>query len=143
MFTWVKRPVDFDVESSAEKTSFGDIISDLGAGTVGGLGLAPSAEIVTPRGCSQGAHGSAPRYRPHRNVASPMATIFAPALLCCRWLCQRHGDRDSALESRYAIEAAVEDALKEPISRAADLGWTKPVATAVNWTRSARLALTI
>jgi len=113
----VKRPDHFDV--IVAENMFGDIISDLGAGTVGGLGLAPSAEIGDHHALFQGAHGSAPDIA-GQNVASPLATILSGAFML-RWLGQRHDDA-SLLESALRIEAAVEDALKDPAAVPGDLG---------------------
>ncbi len=113
----VKRPDHFDV--IVAENMFGDIISDLGAGTVGGLGLAPSAEIGDHHALFQGAHGSAPDIA-GQNVASPLATILSGAFML-RWLGQRHEDA-SLLEAAQRIEAAVEDALKDPAAVPADLG---------------------
>jgi 3-isopropylmalate dehydrogenase len=130
----VKRPSHFDV--IVAENMFGDIISDLGAGTVGGLGLAPSAEIGDNHALFQGAHGSAPDIA-GQNVASPLATILSGAFML-RWLGQRHGD-DSLLESALRIEAAVEDALKDPSAVPADLGG-KASCTAVTDAICRRLA---
>ncbi len=55
---------------------FGDIISDLGAATVGGMGISPSGEIGDSHALFQGAHGSAPDIA-GQNVASPVATILS------------------------------------------------------------------
>ena len=54
----VQRPSTFDV--LVTENMFGDILSDLGAGTVGGLGLAPSGDVGDAHGLFQAAHGSAP-----------------------------------------------------------------------------------
>jgi 3-isopropylmalate dehydrogenase len=60
---------------------FGDIISDLGAALVGGLGLAASGN-VNPEGLSmfEPVHGSAPKYA-GKNVANPMAAILTAGML--------------------------------------------------------------
>lgn len=54
----LKRPDFYDV--IVAENMIGDIISDLGAATVGGMGIAPSAEIGEGHALFQGAHGSAP-----------------------------------------------------------------------------------
>ena len=54
----VQNPWDFDV--LVMENQFGDILSDLGAGIVGGLGLGPSAEIGDDRALFQPSHGTAP-----------------------------------------------------------------------------------
>jgi 3-isopropylmalate dehydrogenase len=84
----LKKPDFYDV--IVAENMFGDIISDLGAGTVGGLGIAPSAEVGDTHGLFQGAHGSAPDIA-GQNLASPVATILSGAMML-RWLGERHGD---------------------------------------------------
>ena len=70
----LKKPDFYDV--IVAENMFGDIISDLGAGTVGGLGIAASAEVGDHHGLFQGAHGSAPDIA-GQNLASPSPP-------CCR-----------------------------------------------------------
>ncbi len=76
---FVKNPEWFDVVVTPNM--FGDIITDLGAMIQGGLGLAPGGNI-NPKGTSmfEPIHGSAPKYK-GKNVANPLATIWAGALL--------------------------------------------------------------
>lgn len=102
----LKKPDFYDV--IVAENMFGDIISDLGAGTVGGLGIAPSAELGDTHGLFQGAHGSAPDIA-GQNLASPVATILSGALML-HWLADRHGDADlrSAAER---VDRAVEAVL--------------------------------
>ncbi len=130
----VKRPGSFDV--IVAENMFGDIISDLGAATVGGLGIAPSAEIGDNHALFQGSHGSAPDIA-GKNVASPLATILSGAFML-RWLGQRHDDA-SLVEAAQRIEKAVEDALKDPLAVPADLGG-KASCTAVTQAICRRLA---
>jgi len=59
---------------------FGDILSDLCAGLVGGLGLAPGANIGDNRGIFEAVHGSAPRYA-GQNKVNPTAMILSAVLL--------------------------------------------------------------
>ena len=87
----VKRPEFYDV--IVAENMFGDIISDLGAATVGGMGIAPSGELGDHHGLFQGAHGSAPDIA-GLNVASPLATILSGSFML-RWLgdpVSRQGD---------------------------------------------------
>jgi hypothetical protein len=84
----LKKPDFYDV--IVAENMFGDIMSDLGAGTVGGLGIAASAELGEHHGLFQGAHGSAPDIA-GQDLASPVATILSGALML-RWLADRHGD---------------------------------------------------
>lgn len=113
----VKRPDFYDV--IVAENMFGDIISDLGAATVGGMGIAPSGELGDTHGLFQGAHGSAPDIA-GQNVASPLATVLSGALML-RWLSDRHADA-SLLESALRIERAVEATLSERVAIPRDLG---------------------
>ncbi|MFY9514600.1 MAG: isocitrate/isopropylmalate dehydrogenase family protein [Rubrivivax sp.] len=102
----LKKPDHYDV--IVAENMFGDIISDLGAGTVGGLGIAPSAELGDSHGLFQGAHGSAPDIA-GQNLASPIATILSGAMML-RWLAERHGDatlRAGAERVEQAVEAVL------------------------------------
>jgi 3-isopropylmalate dehydrogenase len=113
----LKKPDFYDV--IVAENMFGDIISDLGAGTIGGLGLAASAEVGEHHGLFQGAHGSAPDIA-GQNIANPMATILSGALML-RWLGDRHGDvRLQAAANR--VEKAVEGVLAEGRAIPRDLG---------------------
>jgi 3-isopropylmalate dehydrogenase len=109
----LKKPDFYDV--IVAENMFGDIISDLGAGTVGGLGIAASAELGDGHGLFQGAHGSAPDIA-GRDVASPVATILSGALML-RWLGERHADstlREAALRVEQAVEAVLEQGQHVP-----------------------------
>jgi len=100
---------------------FGDIISDLGAATIGGLGMAPSGEVGDKYGLFQGAHGSAPDIA-GQDAANPFATILSGVMML-RWLAQQHADRRlSAAADR--IDAAVARVLKEGRSVPRDIGGT-------------------
>lgn len=97
----LKKPDFYDV--IVAENMFGDIISDLGAGTVGGLGMAPSAELGLDHGLFQGAHGSAPDIA-GQDIASPMATVLSGALML-RWLGDRHADARLTLAAGRVEEA--------------------------------------
>lgn len=113
----LKKPDFYDV--IVAENMFGDIISDLGAGTVGGLGIAASGELGDDHGLFQGAHGSAPDIA-GQNLASPVATILSAAMML-RWLAERHDD--SALqEDAQRIERAVEAVLAAGETIPRDLG---------------------
>ncbi len=113
----VNKPSHFDV--IVTENMFGDIISDLGAATVGGMGMAPSEEIGDGPGLFQASHGSAPDIA-GKGVANPYGTILA-AVLMLRRLAERHGDeRLTAAADR--IEHAVEAALADPSLRSRDIG---------------------
>jgi isocitrate/isopropylmalate dehydrogenase len=96
---------------------YGDILSDLAAGLVGGLGLAPSGNIGDHIAVFEAVHGSALDIA-GRGVANPAALIRSAAMLL------RHlGDQPRAA----AIEAAVRTALAGP-ARTVDLGGTATTA---------------
>ena len=113
----LKKPDFYDV--IVAENMFGDIISDLGAGTVGGLGIAASAELGNDHGLFQGAHGSAPDIA-GQNLASPVATILSAAMML-HWLAERHGD-SSLQEAGQRIERAVESVLAAGETVPRDLG---------------------
>jgi 3-isopropylmalate dehydrogenase len=98
---------------------FGDILSDLAAGTIGGMGLAPSADVGDRYGLFQPSHGSAPALA-GKGVANPIAQILSAAMML-DWL----GDRKSDPEAKQAaksVEAAVAKVLRNPDLHTADLG---------------------
>ncbi|WP_198970322.1 isocitrate/isopropylmalate dehydrogenase family protein [Xylophilus sp. ASV27] len=115
----VKKPDFYDV--IVAENMFGDIISDLGAATIGGMGLSASAELGDHHGLFQGSHGSAPDIA-GQNVASPFATILSGALML-RWLGEKH--QDSALVTAASrVETAVESVLAEGRVLPRDIGGT-------------------
>jgi 3-isopropylmalate dehydrogenase len=121
--------VDFDVMVMEDQ--FGDILSDLGAGLVGGLGLGPSAEIGEAHGLFQPSHGIGPQ-QAGKNVANPMATILSAAKML-DWLGDKHND-PVCTEAAVRFENAVADDLKQEQVRAPDIGGkssTTDVASAV------------
>jgi isocitrate dehydrogenase (NAD+) len=74
----VRRPQQFDI--IVAPNLYGDIISDLGAGLVGGLGLAPGANIGTQAAIFEATHGSAPKYA-GQNRVNPMAMMLSGVLM--------------------------------------------------------------
>ena len=86
----LERPDTFDVVVT--ENFVGDIISDLGAATVGGLGMGASAEIGDAHGYFQGSHGSAPDIA-GQGIANPFATILSGAEML-DWLGLRHDDAE-------------------------------------------------
>ncbi len=113
----LKRPDSYDV--IVAENMFGDIISDLGAATVGGMGISPSGEIGDGHALFQGAHGSAPDIA-GQNAASPIATILSGVMML-RWLNQRNGDV-AVGQAADRIEAAVGTVLAEGRAVPRDLG---------------------
>jgi 3-isopropylmalate dehydrogenase len=78
----VQRPQTFDV--IVTENMFGDILSDLAAGLVGGMGMAPSADIGPGHGVFQPSHGTAPDIA-GKGIANPVATILSAAMML-EWL---------------------------------------------------------
>ncbi len=113
----LQRPEHYDVVVT--ENMFGDILSDLGSGTVGGLGLAPSAELGDRYGLFQPIHGSAPEIA-GRGIANPIAAILSGAMMF-QWLGERHGDPE-ACATGEKIDRAVEYVLAEGRVRTPDLG---------------------
>ncbi|RMF38548.1 MAG: isocitrate/isopropylmalate dehydrogenase family protein [Planctomycetota bacterium] len=113
----VTRPWDFDVVVT--ENQFGDILSDLGAGLVGGLGLGPSGEIGEDHGLFQPSHGTAPQIA-GQGIANPMATVLSAAMML-DWLGDRHGDANCLAASR-AIEDATARVLRQGQWLTPDLG---------------------
>jgi 3-isopropylmalate dehydrogenase len=101
----VRRPWDFDV--MVMENMFGDIISDLTAGLIGGMGMAPSADIGDTHAVFQPCHGTAPDIM-GKGLANPTAMILSAALML-DWLADRHG-HDGAAQAARAIETAVDRA---------------------------------
>jgi len=99
----VRRPWEFDV--LVMENMFGDILSDLGGGLVGGMGMASCAEIGDEHGLFQPAHGSAPDIT-GQDKANPLAAILSGALML-DYLADRADDR-AAADAARTIEAAVE-----------------------------------
>jgi 3-isopropylmalate dehydrogenase len=98
----VQRPGHYDVVVA--ENMFGDILSDLAAATVGGLGLAPSGDIGDHYGLFQPSHGTAPDIA-GRGLANPLAMILSAGLML-DWLSQRDGDPAPA-EAARRVDAAV------------------------------------
>jgi 3-isopropylmalate dehydrogenase len=113
----VQRPSTFDV--LVAENMFGDILSDLGAGTVGGLGVSPSADVGERHGLFQASHGSAPDIA-GKGLANPIATILSAAMML-DWLGRRHGD-DAAVRAGRWIDDAVATTLEDGSGLTGDLG---------------------
>ena len=87
---------------------FGDILSDLAAGLIGGMGMASSADIGDDHGLFQPAHGTAPDIA-GQGKANPSA-MFLSAALMLDWLAHRHGEPSLGRCARM-IEKALEEVL--------------------------------
>ncbi|WP_448033566.1 isocitrate/isopropylmalate dehydrogenase family protein [Bradyrhizobium liaoningense] len=99
----VKRPWDFDV--MVMENMFGDIVSDITASLIGGLGMAPSADIGDKYAVFQPCHGTAPDIM-GQGKANPTGMILSAAMML-DWLADKHGV-ESAAEAGETIERAVD-----------------------------------
>lgn len=125
----VQNPWDFDV--LVMENQFGDILSDLGAGIVGGLGLGPSGEIGDDHALFQPSHGTAPTIA-GKNVANPLATILSAGMML-DWLGDKHDD-PVCVSAAKSIERAVAQVLHDSHILTPDIGGdstTTQVANAV------------
>jgi 3-isopropylmalate dehydrogenase len=101
----VRQPWDFDV--LVTENMFGDILSDLGAALMGGMGMAPSADIGDAHAVFQPCHGTAPDIA-GRGLANPTAMVLSAAMML-DWLGGKHGVADcsrAAGELTQAVERA-------------------------------------
>jgi 3-isopropylmalate dehydrogenase len=119
----VQSPSRYDVVVT--ENMFGDILSDLAAATVGGLGMAPSGDIGDHHALFQPSHGTAPDIA-GKGVANPLATILSAALML-DWLGRRHAD-GAAADAARRIEGAVARVLAAGRTRTPDLGGTASTA---------------
>ena len=104
----VRRPWMFDV--LVTENMFGDILSDLGAGLMGGMGMAPSADIGARHAVFQPCHGSAPDIV-GQGLANPTATLLS-AVMMLEWLADTHGVPDCARAGQIldnAVQVAFQD----------------------------------
>jgi 3-isopropylmalate dehydrogenase len=104
---FVGRPWRFDV--LVTENMFGDILSDLGAGLIGGMGFAPSADIGDHHAVFQPCHGTAPDIA-GQGKANPTAMFLSGAMML-EWLAERH-DEPKAEEAATIIRSAVDDAFE-------------------------------
>jgi isocitrate dehydrogenase (NAD+) len=97
----VSRPEEYDV--IVLPNLYGDIVSDLGAGMIGGLGLAPGANIGTEAAMFEATHGSAPKYK-GQNKVNPTALMLSGVLML------RHLNETEAADR---MEAAIATVIKK------------------------------
>jgi 3-isopropylmalate dehydrogenase len=117
----IRRPWDFDV--LVMENMFGDILSDLAGGLVGGMGMAACAEIGDETALFQPAHGSAPDII-GQDKANPLAAILSGALMC-DYLAdklERPSYRDAAEVLDNAIERGFEQNRLRPMEFGGDMG---------------------
>ena len=115
----VQRPEEFDV--LVLPNLYGDIVSDVTAGLVGGLGVAPGANIGTAAAVFEATHGSAPRYK-GLNKVNPTAMILSGKLML-----DHLGEREAA----HRLERAVADVIAAGERVTYDLKPTRDDPTAV------------
>jgi len=104
----VRQPWSYDV--IVTENMFGDILSDLGAALIGGMGMAPSGDIGDHHALFQPAHGSAPDIV-GTGRANPTAMMQSAAMML-QWLGDRHGV-SSCLDGAALLEAAIESCFAE------------------------------
>ena len=112
----VLNPWQFDVIVTTNL--FGDILSDEAAGLVGGLGMAPGANIGTTAAIFEAVHGSAPDIA-GKGVANPTSLLLAAGLML---------EHVGLHDHKRRLDAAVEAVLREDGVRTGDLGGTATTA---------------
>jgi isocitrate dehydrogenase (NAD+) len=115
----VQRPEEYDV--LVLPNLYGDIVSDLCAGLIGGLGVAPGGNIGDEAAVFEATHGSAPKYR-GQNKVNPMAMMLSGVLML------RHLEEVDAAER---LEAAIAAVIEEGKSVTYDMKPTRDDPTAV------------
>jgi len=115
----VLRPYEYDVLCCPNL--YGDIISDLGAGMIGGLGLAPGANMGAAAAVFEATHGSAPKYA-GQNKVNPMAVMLSGVLML------RHLEETDAANR---MEAAIATVIKEGKALTYDMKKERDDPTAV------------
>jgi isocitrate dehydrogenase (NAD+) len=115
----VQRPEEYDVLVCPNL--YGDIVSDLAAGMIGGLGMAPGGNFGEQAAIFEPTHGSAPKYA-GQNKANPMAQMLSGVMML------RHlGEHDAA----DRVEGAIADVIREGKSVTYDMKPTRDDPTAV------------
>jgi len=125
----VQRPEEYDV--LVLPNLYGDIVSDLCAGLVGGLGLAPGANIGQDVAVFEATHGSAPKYK-GQNKVNPMALMLSGVLML------RHLGEDDAADR---LERAIAAVVAEGASVTYDMKPTRDDPTAVGTSQVADAVL--
>jgi isocitrate dehydrogenase (NAD+) len=115
----VSRPEEYDV--IVLPNLYGDIVSDLGAGMIGGLGLAPGGNIGTAAAMFEATHGSAPKYK-GQNKVNPTALMLSGVLML------RHLEEKDAADR---LEAAIAEIIRRGERVTYDLKPTRDDPSAV------------
>ncbi|MEM9367766.1 MAG: isocitrate/isopropylmalate dehydrogenase family protein [Planctomycetota bacterium] len=109
----VRGPDEFDV--MVTENMFGDILSDLAAGIVGGMGMAPSGDIGDEAAVFQPSHGSAPDIA-GQGLANPIAMHLSTAMML-DWL-----EHSECRRAAKALADSISHVLSDPNQRTADMG---------------------
>jgi isocitrate dehydrogenase (NAD+) len=115
----VQRPEEYDV--LVLPNLYGDVLSDLCAGMIGGLGMAPGGNFGEDVAVFEPTHGSAPKYK-GQNKVNPMAQLLSAVLML------RHLEEQDAADR---LEAAIADVIREGKSVTYDMKPTRDDPTAV------------
>jgi isocitrate dehydrogenase (NAD+) len=115
----VQRPEEYDVLVCPNL--YGDIVSDLAAGMIGGLGMAPGGNFGENAAIFEPTHGSAPKYA-GQNKANPMAQMLSGVMML------RHLDEQEAADR---VEQAIAEVIREGASVTYDMKPTRDDPTAV------------
>ncbi len=131
----IRRPWDFDV--MVMENMFGDILSDLAGGLVGGMGMAACAEIGDTTGLFQPAHGSAPDIM-GQDKANPLASILSGAMML-DYLAEKKNDirfADAAQAIEQAVDAGFADNALRPMEFGGDMGTRAVTETVVTYVKA-------
>ena len=115
----ISRPEEYDV--IVLPNLYGDIVSDIGAGMVGGLGMAPGANIGDDIAVFEATHGSAPKYK-GQNKVNPMALMLSGVMML------RHLDEREAADR---LENAIAEVIRKGEKVTYDMKPTRDDPTAV------------
>jgi isocitrate dehydrogenase (NAD+) len=118
----VQRPEEFDV--LVLPNLYGDIVSDLMAGLVGGLGVAPGGNIGPDSAVFEATHGSAPKYK-GQNKVNPTAMILSGKLML-----EHLGEADAAQRLEEAVAAVIAEGERVTYDMKADRNDPTAVGTA-------------
>ena len=113
----VMAPQQYDVVVTSNQ--FGDILTDIGAGLVGGLGLAPGLCVGERQAMAQATHGSAPDIA-GRGIANPYAMIASGQMLM-GWLGRKHNEPKAVAAANY-MQAAIDKVVTQAKHLTPDLG---------------------
>ncbi|MFK8079712.1 MAG: isocitrate/isopropylmalate dehydrogenase family protein [Granulosicoccus sp.] len=113
----VTRPWEYDV--MVTENMFGDILSDLGAALIGGMGYAPSADVGDHHAVFQPCHGTAPDIA-GKGLANPTAMFLSGAMML-EWLGNRH-DHPTLRAASQRLVKAVDSAFASGDLRTVELG---------------------